>query len=479
MASDSVMAATGEPRGVVTRFAPSPTGYLHIGGARTALLNWLFARHHGGKYLLRIEDTDRARSTDSAIEAIFDGLEWLGLGGDEPATFQFARSDRHAAVANELLVNGHAYRCYLTQEELQARREAAQAERRTFRIDSEWRDADPATAPADQPFVVRIKAPREGETVIEDLVQGRVAVQNAELDDFVLLRSDGTPTYMLAVVVDDHDMGVTHVIRGDDHLNNAFRQLAIIRAMGWPEPAYGHVPLIHGHDGAKLSKRHGALGVDAYRDEMGVLPEALFNYLLRLGWGHGDDEIISREQAVEWFDIAHVGKSPSRFDLAKLLNLNAHYLREADDARLAELVAAKLTDDADLNLLTQAMPVLKVRAKDVNELAASAAFLFAQRPLAIEEKAQALLTEDARALLGSIHARIAALDEWAIDTLEASLKAMAEELGLGLGKLAQPLRAALTGQTTSPGIFDVLVLLGREESLARIGAQASVDAGKV
>lgn len=479
MASDSVMAATGEPRGVVTRFAPSPTGYLHIGGARTALFNWLFARHHGGKYLLRIEDTDRARSTDSAIEAIFDGLEWLGLAGDEPATFQFARSDRHAAVANELLANGHAYRCYLTQEELQARREAAQAERRTFRIDSEWRDADPATAPADQPFVVRIKAPREGETVIEDLVQGRVAVQNAELDDFVLLRSDGTPTYMLAVVVDDHDMGVTHVIRGDDHLNNAFRQLAIIRAMGWPEPAYGHVPLIHGHDGAKLSKRHGALGVDAYRDEMGVLPEALFNYLLRLGWGHGDDEIISREQAVEWFDIAHVGKSPSRFDLAKLLNLNAHYLREADDARLAELVAAKLTDDADLNLLTQAMPVLKVRAKDVNELAASSAFLFAQRPLTIEEKAQALLTDDARALLGSIHARIAALDEWAIDTLEASLKAMAEELGLGLGKLAQPLRAALTGQTTSPGIFDVLVLLGREESLARIGAQASVDAGKV
>lgn len=479
MASDSVMAATGEPRGVVTRFAPSPTGYLHIGGARTALFNWLFARHHGGKYLLRIEDTDRARSTDSAIEAIFDGLEWLGLAGDEPATFQFARSDRHAAVANELLANGHAYRCYLTQEELQARREAAQAERRTFRIDSEWRDADPATAPAGQPYVVRIKAPRDGETVIEDLVQGRVAVQNAELDDFVLLRSDGTPTYMLAVVVDDHDMGVTHVIRGDDHLNNAFRQLAIIRAMGWPEPAYGHVPLIHGHDGAKLSKRHGALGVDAYRDEMGVLPEALFNYLLRLGWGHGDDEIISRDQAVEWFDIAHVGKSPSRFDLAKLLNLNAHYLREADDARLAELVAAKLPTDADLNLLTQAMPVLKVRAKDVNELAASAAFLFAQRPLTIEEKAQALLTDDARALLGSIHARIAALDEWAIDTLEASLKAMAEELGLGLGKLAQPLRAALTGQTTSPGIFDVLVLLGREESLARIGAQASAEAGKV
>lgn len=478
MASDSVMAATGEARGVVTRFAPSPTGYLHIGGARTALFNWLYARHHGGKYLLRIEDTDRARSTDSAIEAIFDGLEWLGLAGDEPATFQFARSERHAAVAHELLEKGHAYRCYLTPEELTARREAAQAERRTFRIDSEWRDADPATAPTDKPYVVRIKAPHDGETVIEDLVQGRVAVQNAELDDFVLLRSDGTPTYMLAVVVDDHDMGVTHVIRGDDHLNNAFRQLVIIRSMGWPEPAYGHVPLIHGHDGAKLSKRHGALGVDAYRDEMGVLPEALFNYLLRLGWGHGDDEIISREQAVEWFDIAHVGKSPSRFDLAKLLNLNAHYLREADDTHLAALVAEKLTGDVDLALLTQAMPVLKVRAKDVNELAASAAFLFAQRPLAMEEKALALLTDDARSLLGQIHARIADA-EWSLEALEASLKAMAEELGLGLGKLAQPLRAALTGQTTSPGIFDVLVLLGREESLARIGAQASAEAGKV
>lgn len=479
MASDSVMTATGEPRGVVTRFAPSPTGYLHIGGARTALFNWLYARHHGGKYLLRIEDTDRARSTESAIDAIFDGLEWLGLAGDEPATFQFARSDRHAAVAHDLLKRGHAYRCYLTPEELQSRREAAQAERRTFRIDSEWRDAAPESWPEDQPYVLRIKAPRSGETTIEDLVQGHVAVQNAELDDFVLLRSDGTPTYMLAVVVDDHDMGVTNVIRGDDHLNNAFRQLVIIRAMDWPEPAYGHVPLIHGHDGAKLSKRHGALGVDAYRDEMGVLPEALFNYLLRLGWGHGDDEIISREQAVEWFDIAHVGKSPSRFDLAKLLNLNGHYLREADDVRLAELVAAKLAGPVDSDLLVRALPVLKVRAKDVNELAASAAFLFARHPIVIEEKAAALLTDEARVLLADISARIAALDAWTIEALEASLKDMAASLGLGLGKLAQPLRAALTGQTTSPGIFDVLVLLGRDESLARIAAQSAADAGKV
>ncbi len=478
MASDSVNEAATTGRGVVTRFAPSPTGYLHIGGARTALFNWLFARHHGGKYLLRVEDTDRARSTEPAIAAIFDGLEWLGLMGDEPATFQFARSDRHAQVAHKLLDGGYAYRCYLTQEELAARREAAQAERRPFRIVSEWRDAAPETWPADKPYVVRIKAPHDGETTIADEVQGPITVANSELDDFILLRSDGTPTYMLAVVVDDHDMGVTHVIRGDDHINNAFRQLLIIRAMhevegGWPDPVYGHVPLIHGSDGAKLSKRHGALGVDAYRDDMGILPEALFNYLLRLGWGHGDDEIISREQAVEWFDIGHVGKGASRFDLAKLLNLNGHYLREADDARLAALVAPKLAEGADLALLEQAMPVLKVRAKDVNELAASAAFLFAQRPLAIEEKAAALLTDEARALLGQINQRLETASVWALEALEGELKAMAGELCLGLGKLAQPLRAALTGQTTSPGIFDVLVLLGRDESLARIAAQAS------
>lgn len=473
MASDSANNdATAKGRAVVTRFAPSPTGYLHIGGARTALFNWLFARHHGGTYLLRIEDTDRARSTEPAIAAIFDGLEWLGLGGDEPATFQFARSARHAEVAQALLDSGQAYRCYLTPEELSVRREKAQAERKPFRIESEWRDADRAGAPAGQPFVVRIKAPRDGETVIDDLVQGTVTVANAELDDFVILRSDGTPTYMLAVVVDDHDMGVTHVIRGDDHLNNAFRQLVIIDAMGWPVPEYAHIPLIHGSDGAKLSKRHGALGVDAYRDEMGILPEALFNYLLRLGWGHGDDEIIDRQQAIEWFDIAHVGKSPSRFDLAKLQNLNGHYLREADDARLAAMVATKLDGDVDTDLLSRAMPVLKVRAKDVNELAASAQFLFVARPLTLDAKAQSLITDDARVLLGKIAARLSAENGWTIEVLESSLKTMAEELGLGLGKLAQPLRAALTGQTTSPGIFDVLVLLGREESLARIAAQA-------
>jgi glutamyl-tRNA synthetase len=466
---------------VVTRFAPSPTGFLHIGGARTALFNWLYARHHGGTYLLRIEDTDRARSTDAAIDAIFDGLNWLGLGGDSDPVFQFARSDRHAQIAQQMLDAGHAYRCYLTQEELAARRAKAQEERRPFRLESEWRDADPATWPADKPYVIRVKAPREGETVIDDVVQGTITVQNVEIDDFVILRGDGTPTYMLAVVVDDHDMGVTHVIRGDDHINNAFRQLVVIRAMdaiegGWPDPIYGHIPLIHGADGAKLSKRHGALGVDAYRDEMGLLPEAVFNYLLRLGWGHGDEEIISREQAVEWFDIADVNKGASRFDLKKLLNLNGHYLREADDARLADLVAPRLATLApahDRTKLVEAMPVLKVRAADLNELAKGAVFLFAQRPLVLDEKAQGLLTADARAILAKVIARLEGANDWTAPALEANLKAMAEELGVGLGKIAQPLRASLTGQATSPGIFDVLVLLGKEESLARLRDHAA------
>ena len=456
---------------VVTRFAPSPTGYLHIGGARTALFNWLFARAHGGKFLLRIEDTDKARSTTSAIDAILDGMRWLDLDWDGHEYYQSQFWARHAEVAHELLAKGEAYRCYLTQEELQAQREAAQAERRPFRIQSEWREV--AEEQTGKPFVVRLKAPRDGETVIDDQVQGRVTVQNSELDDFVLLRSDGTPTYMLAVVVDDHDMGVSHVIRGDDHLNNAFRQLAIIRAMDWPEPVYAHVPLIHGSDGAKLSKRHGALGVDAYRDELGILPEALFNYLLRLGWSHGDDEIISREQATEWFGLDHVGKSPSRFDTKKLENLNGHYIRAADDARLAVLVAARrggMKADA-LSLLERAMPELKARARDLNELASGADFLFAQRPLTVEDKAAELLTGDARALLGRLHAALADVGEWTQEGTEAAIKTVAEDAGLKLGKVAQPLRAALTGRTTSPGIFDVLVLLGQGESLARIEDQ--------
>ena len=464
------MSASGKIEGVVTRFAPSPTGYLHIGGARTALFNWLFARHHGGKYLLRIEDTDKVRSTKEAIDAILDGLDWLGIGGDGDPYFQSQFEKRHAEVAHQLLDLGAAYRCYMTQDELAAAREKAQAERKPFRINSPWRDR--SDWPEDRPYVIRIKAPQQGETVIDDLVQGQVTVANAEIDDFILLRSDGTPTYMLAVVVDDYDMGVTHVIRGDDHLNNAFRQLAIIRAMGWPEPKYAHVPLIHGFDGAKLSKRHGALGVDAYRDELGILPEALFNYLLRLGWGHGDDEIISRDQAVEWFDIDHVGKSPSRFDLKKLENLNGHYMREAEDARLATLVSPKFgLSYEEIPLLIRAMPELKARAHSLNELAEGAEFLFASRPLPIDEKAAALLTEEARGHLALAHDALAAVPDWDHDPLDAAVRKVAETNELKLGKLAQPLRAALTGKTTSPGIFDVLVLLGRDESLARIADQ--------
>ena len=450
---------------VVTRFAPSPTGFLHIGGARTALFNWLYARHHGGRFLLRIEDTDQARSTKPAIDAILDGMTWLGLDWDGEAWFQSEFANRHATVAGELLAAGHAYRCWTTPAELAAQREAAQSERRPFRIDSPWRDCSGPTP--DAPFVVRLKAPREGETAIDDRVQGRVTVQNSELDDFVLLRSDGTPTYMLAVVVDDHDMGVTHVIRGDDHLNNAFRQLAIIRAMGWPEPVYGHVPLIHGADGAKLSKRHGALGVDAYRDALGILPEALANYLLRLGWGHGDEEIISREDAIRWFALENVGRSPSRFDLRKLENLNGHYLREAEPARLAALVAPRIAG-ADKARLAEAMPFLTVRAKDLNELAEGARFLFAARPLAMDEKAAVLLEGGAREMLALLHAALSGVTEWSAEATEQAVREVAEAEGVKLGQVAQPLRAALTGRATSPGIFDVLVLLGREESLARV-----------
>ncbi|MGV2496402.1 glutamate--tRNA ligase [Pelagerythrobacter aerophilus] len=458
---------------VVTRFAPSPTGFLHIGGARTALFNWLYARHHGGRALLRIEDTDRKRSTPEAIDAILDGLAWLGLEWDDDVVFQSERGARHVEIAEQLLAAGHAYKCYATPEELEEMRAAQRAAKQPLRYDGRWRDRDPADAPLGAPYVVRLKTPNEGETVIEDRVQGRVTVRNEELDDYVLLRADGTPTYMLAVVVDDHDMGVTHVIRGDDHLNNAFRQLPIYRAMNWPEPSYAHIPLIHGSDGAKLSKRHGALGAETYRDEFGILPEALFNYLLRLGWGHGDREEITREEAIALFDLDGVGKSPSRFDLKKLQNLNGHYIREADDARLAKLVADRMGTNADEALLAQAMPVLKTRARDLDELAEGAAFLFKTRPLALTEKAETLLDGDARAILGRIADRLRAEKNWTIEALEATTKSLAEELELGLGKLAQPMRAALTGTTTSPGIFDVLVLLGREEALARIDAQTA------
>jgi glutamyl-tRNA synthetase len=386
-------------------------------------------------------------------------------------------------VARALLDGGHAYRCYLTPEQLAERRAAAQTERRPYRLSSEWRDCTPGAAPEGAPFVVRIKAPREGETAIDDLVQGHVAVSNPELDDFVLLRSDGSPTYMLAVVVDDHDMAISHVIRGDDHLNNAFRQLVILRALGWAEPRYAHIPLIHGADGAKLSKRHGALGVDAYRDELGILPEALFNYLLRLGWGSGDREIISRDEAVRLFDLSGVGKSPSRFDTKKLLSLNGHYMREAEPLQLARLVAPRLAalapgfdPDTGIDLLTRAMPHLQPRAQDLDELTRGAAFLFAPRPLALDDKAAALLTPAARSLLGELEAVLAQEKDWTTSGLEATLKGEADRRGVGLGKLAQPLRAALTGQTTSPGIFDVLTLLGRSEALARIRDQLDAEA---
>lgn len=470
MASETAAAA---PAPVVTRFAPSPTGYLHIGGARTALFNWLFARHHGGKTLLRIEDTDRKRSTQDAIDKIIEGLDWLGLDYDAPPLFQSDRASRHAEVAQQLLVAGHAYKCFATPEELEEMREEQRANKQPLRYDRRWRDRDPAEAPDGMPFVIRLRVPIEGETVIDDAVQGRVTVRNAEIDDYVLLRADGTPTYMLAVVVDDHDMGVTHVIRGDDHLNNAFRQLPVTRAMGWPEPVYAHIPLIHGTDGAKLSKRHGAVGVEAYRDEEGVLPEALFNYLLRLGWGHGDREEITRDEAIALFDLAGVGKSPSRIDPKKLQNLNGHYIRGADDSRLAALVAPRMDPPADVTVLTQAMPVLKVRAHDLNELAEGARFLFARRPLELTEKAQALVDKQGRALLAQVADALHAETSWTSARLEATTKALAERLGLGLGKLAQPMRAALTGSTASPGIFDVLVLLGRDEALARINTYAT------
>jgi glutamyl-tRNA synthetase len=478
MASVSSVSADQATTEVVTRFAPSPTGFLHIGGARTALFNWLYARHHGGRTLLRIEDTDRKRSTQEAIDAIIEGLDWMGLDYDAPPLFQSDRAERHAEVAVQLLKAGHAYKCFATPEELEAMREEQRASKKPLRYDGRWRDRDPAEAPEGAPFTIRLKTPNEGETTIHDRVQGAVTVKNEELDDYIILRADGTPTYMLAVVVDDHDMGVTHVIRGDDHLNNAFRQLPIIRAMNaiegnWPDPVYAHIPLIHGSDGAKLSKRHGALGVEAYRDEFGILPEALFNYLLRLGWGHGDREEITREEAVALFDLDGVGKSPSRFDMKKLENLNGHYLREAEDARLAALVAARIGETADEALLARAMPVLKVRAKNLNEVLEGAAFLFAKRPLFMTEKAAVLLEGDARAILRSIHDHLAAQNDWTSEALEATTKALAEEQGLGLGKLAQPMRAALTGTTTSPGIFDVLVLLGREEALARLDAQAA------
>ncbi|MCK7611258.1 glutamate--tRNA ligase [Roseibium sediminicola] len=470
---------------IVTRFAPSPTGFLHIGGARTALFNWLFSKHAGGKMLLRIEDTDRARSTQEAVDAILDGLSWLGLDWDGDPISQFSRVGRHKEVVEQMLADGTAYRCYSSPEELDAMREKARAEGKPPRYDGTWREKDASEALAGVDPVIRIKAPQDGETVVDDMVQGRVVIPNKDLDDFVLMRSDGTPTYMLAVVVDDHDMGITHIIRGVDHLTNAARQTLIFKALGWDVPAMAHIPLIHGPDGAKLSKRHGATGAETYR-AMGYLPQAMRNYLARLGWSHGDEEIMSLEDMIKWFGMDAVGQSAARFDFKKLENLNGHYMRATDDAELldhwkvylahaenSETVLNWMADPAHEKTALTALPGLKERAKTLVELTESASYLWRQRPLDTDEKAQKILDSDAKAILADLHGVLTGVADWAAEPLEAAVKAYAEQKELKLGKVAQPLRAALTGRGTSPGIYDVLIALGREESLARIQDQAA------
>ncbi len=453
-----------------TRFAPSPTGLLHIGGARTALFNFLFARHHGGAFLLRIEDTDRERSTEAATQVILEGLAWLGLDPDEPALYQSARAARHAEVAHEMLAAGHAYRCWCTPDELRQMRERAVAEGRPPRYDGTWRDRDPAEAPPGVAPAIRLRAQREGATVVEDLVQGSVRVANAELDDMIILRSDGSPTYLHAVVVDDHDMAISHVIRGDDHLTNTFRQVQVYQAMGWAPPRFAHIPLIHGADGAKLSKRHGAVSVLEFR-EQGFLPEALCNYLLRLGWGHGDDEVISRAQAIALFDLDGVGRAASRMDYAKLTHLNGVWLRQADDERLTAEVIGRLDvapGSVAAGRIRALMPGLKERARTLKELADSAAFLARAVPLPMEPKAEALLTPQAREMLSASAGVLAEVTEFTPASLDAALRHFAEATGRKLGQVAQPLRVALTGSTTSPGIDATLAALGRDEALARI-----------
>ncbi|MEO1609455.1 MAG: glutamate--tRNA ligase [Pseudomonadota bacterium] len=472
-------AATSPASPVVTRFAPSPTGFLHIGGARTALFNWLYARHHGGSYLLRIEDTDRARSTDEAIAAIINGLAWLGLEADQEPAFQFARADRHRAVVEELLASGNAYRCYCTPEELEAMRSKAEAEGRPPVYDGRWRDRDPGDAPADVAPAIRLKTPKSGETFVADKVQGDVIFQNENLDDLIILRSDGTPTYNLAVVVDDHDMGITHVIRGVDHLTNAARQTSIYRALGWQVPVFAHVPLIHGADGAKLSKRHGALGVESYRD-MGYLPAALRNYLVRLGWSHGDAEIFSAQQMIEWFDFDGLGKSPARFDFDKLADINAHYLRHAENEEIVSHLqgvlgaieggqdkAARFAE-VGWDRFIVALPVLKERATTLIELAEAGSFLIAKRPIMPDDKASRILSDEARQHLAALADHLSELDEWKHETIEKSVREFIQAEGLKLGKIGPAIRAALTGTTVSPPIFEMLAALGRDEALGRI-----------
>ncbi len=459
---------------VVTRFAPSPTGFLHIGGARTALFNWLYAKANNGKFVLRIEDTDRERSTDEAIEAILEGMKWMGLDWDGDPVYQFSRRERHREVAKQLLDAGNAYYCYASKEELAEMRETARTEGRAPGYDGRWRDRDPSEAPTGVDPVIRFKSPNEGNTVIQDAVQGNVTIANSQLDDLILLRADGTPTYMLSVIVDDHDMGVTDIIRGDDHLTNAARQLQLYNALGWDAPKMAHIPLIHGPDGAKLSKRHGALGVEAYRD-MGYLPEAMRNYLLRLGWSHGDDEVISTEQAIEWFNLENIGKSASRFDFDKLENLNGTYIRGADNAYLTSLIVPLLEQKNGISvtneqgkMIEKAMNGLKERAKSVISLADSSHFLVATRPLSLDDKAAKLMSADACGVLMRLADKLDGLPRWEKEALETVVRDSAEAEELKLGKIAQPLRAALTGTTVSPGIFDVLEILGKEESLGRI-----------
>ena len=469
---------------VVTRFAPSPTGFLHIGGARTALFNWLYARATGGRMLLRIEDTDRERSTEPAVRAIIEGLHWLGLQADEPPVSQYERAPRHREVAEELLAKGQAYRCYASQAELEEMREKARAEKRPPRYDGRWRDRDPSEAPPGVKPVIRLKAPLDGETIVRDKVQGEIRFPNKDLDDFVLLRSDGNPTYMLAVVVDDHDMGVTHVIRGDDHLTNAGRQTLIYSAMGWDVPVMAHIPLIHGPDGAKLSKRHGALGVEAYR-AMGYLPVALRNYLVRLGWSHGDDEIMWTEDMISWFALEDINRGAARFDFAKLEALNGHWIRRTADATLVNTLMTERDilpngailksrpDDEVRAKLTAAMSSLKERAKTLVELTESTAYLFAERPLPMEEKAASILADGGRTVIAELVPQFEAVSDWSAANLEMLVRGYAETAGLKLGKAAQPLRAALTGRSVSPGVFDVLEVLGKEESLGRLRDSAS------
>lgn len=454
---------------IVTRFAPSPTGFLHIGGARTALFNWLFSKRHQGKFLLRIEDTDKERSTVPAIDAIFEGLKWMGLDWDGDVVFQSKREARHREVVQQLLDTGKAYYCYASKEELELLRKQAMNEKRSFIYPHIWRDRDPSDAPKGVEAVVRIKAPLTGKTVIHDMVQGTVEVANETLDDFVILRSDGTPTYMLAVIVDDHDMGITHIIRGDDHLTNGFRQKIIYEALGWDVPLFSHIPLIHGADGAKLSKRHGALGVEAYRD-MGYLPEAMRNYLLRLGWSHGDDEIISTDQAIQWFDLEHIGRSPARFDFNKLNALNHHYLQAVDDHLLmAEVLKRSNAQPTPVQRtwLEQGMGGLKQRAKTLQELAEQAAFYFSA-PTVFTEKAKKDLDGKGHILLMKLLAILHTVHPWNHETLESTIRTFAEQQATKIGEVMAPVRAAITGSHMSPSMFEVMAIIGKQEVIRRI-----------